>query len=75
MLENAGTMPRKKFPYLTDKDVLDLLPRRGGPKSIVSVRLTEEAVRVLDDECKRLGVKRGEALELILREIRELRKR
>ncbi len=47
----------------------------GCVKEVLSVRLTAEARRILDEECKRLGIKRGEALELILREIRELRKK
>jgi len=69
-------MTRDKFPFLSDDDVLDLLPRSGKPKGNVSIRLSIEAKRILDEECKRLGgVKRGEALELMLREIRELRKK
>ena len=74
MLEAVADMP-KRLPYLTEEDILTLTARRGEAKLTVSVRLTAEARRILDEECERLGgLKRGEALEMILREIRELRK-
>jgi hypothetical protein len=75
MIDTAIEMP-KKLPFLTDDDILELFSRSGEPKQTVSVRLTTEARRILDKERERLGgVNRAEALELLLREIREMRKR
>ena len=71
---DSTPMTRDKFPFLTDDDLLELL--HGKPKENVSVRLTTGARKILDEECKRMGgVRRGEALEMILREVRELRKK
>jgi hypothetical protein len=74
MLNTVIDMP-KKLPFLNDEDILELVSRKGEAKQTVSVRLTTGARRILDEECKRLDVNRAEALELILREIREIRKK
>ena len=66
-------MRKKLSEFLNEKDIL-ALTRRGEAKEVVSVRLTADARRLIDEECKKRGVKRGEALEYMLRELRELRK-
>lgn len=69
-------MPKNLPRFLSDKDIAELFSSSGQPKKSISVRLSGEALRVLDEEATRYGgLKRGATLELLLREIRELRKR
>lgn len=65
-----------KFPEaIPPQDVIDFLsiPRSG--KVQLNLRVTPEAVEILEAEASRIGTGRAYALEAILREIRELRKR
>jgi hypothetical protein len=69
-------VPRNLPRWLKEQDIAELFSPRGKPKKTLSVRLTDEAHRIIDAESTRYGgLKRGATLELLLREIRELRKR
>ncbi len=72
----AVLMPKKLPRFLREGDIVELFSGKGKPKKTISVRLSDEAQRILDDESARYGgLRRGATLELLLREIRELRKR
>lgn len=72
----AVLMPRNLPPWLKEKDIAELFSPTGKPKKTLSVRLSDEAHRIIEEESKRYGgLKRGPTLELLLREIREIRKR
>jgi hypothetical protein len=69
-------VPKNLPSWLKEEDIAELFSVRQKPKKTVSVRLSEEARRILDEESARYGgLKRGATLELLLREIRESRKK
>jgi hypothetical protein len=72
----AVIVPRNLPSWLKEKDIAELFSASAKPKKTISVRLTEEGHRIIDEEAARYGgLKRGPTLELLLREIREIRKR
>lgn len=60
---------------LSDQEFYAILTGNKGPTKMKHFRLSEEACRILTSEAKQLGVDDTKALELLLREIRELRKK
>lgn len=64
----------KKPEFLTDyeHDLIFDEPPKHMTKRQTNMRLTEDAVNILDAEAEKMGVSRTQALEYILREIRQL---
>jgi len=56
-------------------EILELFTSKASNKKPVNFRLSDEARKILDEEASRYGTDRTKALEILLREIRELRKR
>ena len=70
----AAVMAR--FPSaVPDDELIEILTATKGDKVPVSYRLTPEALRILDEEAERFGVDKTKALEIMIREVRELRKK
>lgn len=74
-------MAKKDFSFLTDIQKMAIFGKVDEPgdpyqKKGISFKLTNEAIDMLDKEAKLLGVRnRTEALEVIIREIWDLRKK
>ena len=72
MLEPAV---RKFSESISAEEVEGFLLATRAEKRQLNLRVTPEAIRILEEEAARIGTGRANALEAILREIRELRKR
>jgi hypothetical protein len=66
---------RKFHDSIPPEEVESFLLATRAEKRQLNLRVTTEAVRILEEEATRIGTGRANALEAILREIRELRKR
>ncbi len=75
MIENIA-MSRKVPGFLSDGERVAIFgaEHKSLQKKQVGFRLTNEALAILDQEAKKWG-DRTKALEVLLREIRELRKK
>lgn len=70
------TVKEDKLPKgLSELELLSILTGTKGPTRMVNFRLSQEGQRILAQESKRFGVDQTKTLELLLREIRERRKR
>jgi hypothetical protein len=73
---DLDAMTKKGLEFLSDAERAVIL---GDDKSLqkrqLGFRLTNDAISILDKEAERLETDRTKALEILLREIRELRKR
>lgn len=73
MLDKA---PMPQYPEaISPQEVIDFLSAPKATKRQLNVRLTDEAHRILEEECKRFGAGRANTIEALFREIRELRKK
>lgn len=69
------TAMSKDFAFLTEAErAMFLGDEKPLQKRQLGFRLTNDAIDILNQEAKRLGKDRTKALEILLREIREIRK-
>ena len=74
MIETMSMAETPKF--ITEAELFGLFASKSNlDKRQVSYKLSGEARRIITAEAKRYGVDQTKALEIILREIRELRKK
>jgi uroporphyrinogen-III synthase len=59
---------------LSAEELLELFTAGLSGKRSVNFRLSKEGRRILDEEARRFKTDRTKALEIMLREIREIRK-
>lgn len=59
---------------ISEDELYAILTATKGPTRMRNFRLSEEAQRILAAESERFGIDETKTVELLLREIRELRK-
>lgn len=72
------TIMAKRIPEFLDREEVFLVltgDAKALDKQMVSMKLSKEARRLLEVEARRYDVDKTKALEILLREVRELRKR
>lgn len=73
---DIAAMSKEDFKFLTEAERAVILgDEKPLQKRQLGFRLTNDAISILDQEAERLGLDRTKVLEILLREIRELRKR
>jgi hypothetical protein len=72
---NIASMRKKTVTGLDADEILELYTRGTANKKSMNFRLSDEARRILDLGMERYKTDRTKALEIILREIREIWKR